>query len=79
MPSVRAVIGCGKISITNCGWKQNVILLAYITSGSDSRTFVFHCMCRHISSPFLVAHHRHYKAHRKGDPNCVLTDILLSS
>ena len=48
MPSVRAVIGCGKISITNCGWKQNVILLAYITSGSDSRTFVFHCMCRHI-------------------------------
>ena len=48
MPSVRAVIGCGKISITNCGWKQNAILLAYITSGSDSRTFVFHCMCRHI-------------------------------
>ena len=38
---VGAVIGCGKISITNCGWKQNAILLAYITSGSDSGTFVF--------------------------------------
>ena len=38
---VGAVIGCGKISITNCGWKQNAILLAYITSGSVSGTFVF--------------------------------------
>ena len=41
MPSVRAVIGCGKISITICGLKQNATLLAYITSGSDSGTFVF--------------------------------------
>ena len=38
---VGAVIGCGKISITVCGLKQNATLLAYITSGSDSGTFVF--------------------------------------
>ena len=64
---VGAVIGCGKISITNCGWKQNAILLAYITSGSDSGTFVFTAcadmlyICSELSFP--GAHnHRHCKA-----------------